>query len=440
MNLVFLSSYSPFEELTGALAAGAEYAMRRVAERLTARGHRVVYVTLHDGEERRAQVGGVEVRLLSRKATKAGENGPESSPGLLDRFRLAIWRRRFRGVAAVPSKQSASFGRDARYRRWALRKQLHAIAKEVRADLIHCNSSLPDPLASALAGGDLGVPVVVRVGGRYWYLRHRRMSSDVARHVYVEQLRFAFGNVDCLAFNGHSLRECSLRYLDELGIQAASEQVVLDSGVAAPTNDLRQAAGALANALDGGPPLIACVGKLKSDSKRQDVLIRAVSLLPDGVRLALAGDGPTRESLQELARQEGVAERILFLGNLQRSEVFLLLARADVFAHATDFEGSSKAVAEAMVASKAVVASDIPALREHIRHDDNGLLAANEPAAFAHQLTRLLGDRELAGRLGASARSYAELHFDPERRAGEYELLFSRLVERRRRGAVRSLA
>ena len=429
LNLVFLSSYSPFEELTGALAAGAEYAMRRAAERLAARGHRVVYVTLHDGEARRAQVGGVDVRVLSRGAMRAGENGPESSPGLLDRFRLAIWRRR-----------SRLFGCDARYRRWALRKQLHAIAKEVRADLIHCNSSLPDPLAGALAGGDLGVPVVVRVGGRYWYLRHQRMSSDVARHLYVEQLRFVFGNVDCLAFNGESLRECCLSYLQELGIEAAGEQVILDSGVAAPADGASRAAGALANALDEGSPLIACVGKLKSDSKRQDVLIRAVALLPDGARLALAGDGPTRESLQELARQEGVADRVLFLGNLQRSEVFLLLARADVFAHATDFEGSSKAVAEAMVAAKPVVASDIPALREHIRHDDNGLLAANEPAAFAQQLTRLLGDRDLAGRLGASARSYAAFHFDPERRAGEYEQLFSRLVERRRRGVARWLA
>ena len=115
--------------------------------------------------------------------------------------------------------------------------------------------------------------------------------------------------------------------------------------------------------------------------------------------------------------------------------MFRLLAGADVFAHATDFEGSSKAIAEAMIAAKPVVASDIPAIREHIRHDDNGLLAGNEPAASPGQLTRLLSDRELAARLGASARS-AALARDPERLAGEYELLFGQLVEQRRHGAV----
>jgi glycosyltransferase involved in cell wall biosynthesis len=407
----------------------------------------VVYVTLHDGEERRAQVGDLDVRVLSRGAMRAGESGPASMPSLLERFVLEIRRARSRTTSFA---QPLGFEGAARYRRWALRKRLHAIAREYRADLIHCNSSLPDPLVSALIGGDLGIPVVVRVGGRYWYLRHQRMSSNEERRVYVEQLRYAFGSVDCLAFNGHSLHQCCLGYFEDLGIEAVGEQVVLDIGVAAPAHDTGHAVGTLASALGAGPanggaPWIACVGKLKADSKRQDVLIRAVALLPDGARLAMAGDGPTRERLQELARQEGVAERILFLGNLQRSEVFQLLARADVFAHASDFEGSSKAVAEAMVAAKPVVASDIPALREHIRHDDNGLLAANDPAAFAEQLTRLLADRELASRLGASASSYAALHFDPERRASEYEQLFSRmverrLVERRRRGMMGWLA
>jgi glycosyltransferase involved in cell wall biosynthesis len=319
-----------------------------------------------------------------------------------------------------------------------LRQRLHAIARDYGADLIHCNSSLPDPLVSAVIGSDLTIPVVVRVGGRYWYLRHRRTEAGAAREIYLQQLRFVFGRADCLAFNAHSLRQSCLGYFDELGIEAAGEQVVLDIGVALPANGAGRAVGPLADALDSEAPLIACVGKLKSDSKRQDILIQALSRLSDPrARLALAGDGPNRQRLEELARREGVADRALFLGDLHPSHVFELLRRADVFAHATDFEGSSKAVAEAMVAAKPVVASDIPALREHIRHDDNGLLAANQPISFAGEIARLLDDRELAKRLGAAARSYAALHFDPERRADEYERLFARLIEQRRGGETR---
>jgi glycosyltransferase involved in cell wall biosynthesis len=259
---------------------------------------------------------------------------------------------------------------------------------------------------SALIGGDLAIPVVVRVGGRYWYLRHRRSMSAMARESYLQQLRFVFGSADCLAFNAHSLRRLSEGYFQELGIDPAGEQVVLDTGVAAPPDDAGGAVGPLANALHGDAPLVACVGKLKSDSKRQDVLIRALPLLPDRrARLAVAGDGPTRETLQELARQQGVGDRILFLGSLHPSEVFQLLRRADVFAHATDFEGSSKAVAEAMVAAKPVVASDIPALREHIRHHENGLLAANEPVLFAREIARRGGAQSSSSASTSAARA-----------------------------------
>ena len=107
LNLLFLTSHSPFEELTGALAAGAEYAMRRIAEQLAARGHRVVYVTLHDGEERREQVGDIDVRVLTRRAMRGDESRPEPEPSLLRRLGLAIcvapavWRRLLRAAALL---------------------------------------------------------------------------------------------------------------------------------------------------------------------------------------------------------------------------------------------------------------------------------------------------------------------------------------------------
>ena len=56
------------------------------------------------------------------------------------------------------------------------------------------------------------------------------------RQVYLQQLRFAFGTADCLAFNGHSVRDCCLGYFEELGIEAAKMQVVLDIGVTPPAS------------------------------------------------------------------------------------------------------------------------------------------------------------------------------------------------------------
>ena len=62
-----------------------------------------------------------------------------------------------------------------------------------------------------------------------------------------------------------------------------------------------------------------------------------------------------------------------------------------------------------MAAGVPIVASDLPALREVLRHEENALLARpGDPDAFADAVRRLLADPALAARLGAQAR--ADVH------------------------------
>jgi phosphatidylinositol alpha-1,6-mannosyltransferase len=158
--------------------------------------------------------------------------------------------------------------------------------------------------------------------------------------------------------------------------------------------------------LPAAHPTVLTIAQLSYAYKGHDVLIRALARVrarvPD-VRWVVIGDGPLREGLERLARSCGVAEASCFLGSVADAERDLWLRRADVFAMPSrlDGEGFGIAYLEAGAHGKPVVAGDAGGSREAVEDGISGLLVdATDPGAVAEALTRLLTDRELAGRLG----------------------------------------
>lgn len=77
-------------------------------------------------------------------------------------------------------------------------------------------------------------------------------------------------------------------------------------------------------------------------------------------RLLVAGDGPEMPKLKSLAKSEGIAERINFLGELEHREVLELMASSDVFLATSDRrEGWGATVNEAMAAGCVVIGSSL---------------------------------------------------------------------------------
>ena len=157
-------------------------------------------------------------------------------------------------------------------------------------------------------------------------------------------------------------------------------------------------------------PVVLTCARL-DEQKGHPVLLRAAAQLP-GVAFALAGEGPERTSLEALAAELGVADRVLFLG--YRTDIAELLAACDVFALPSLYEGSSLAVLEAMAASRAVVSSAIGGTDELIENDRDGILVApGDVEGLAAALARLLGDEELRGRFARRGRERVEADFTP---------------------------
>jgi glycosyltransferase involved in cell wall biosynthesis len=123
--------------------------------------------------------------------------------------------------------------------------------------------------------------------------------------------------------------------------------------------------------------------------KGVDVAIRAMSLLPDDAVLVVLGEGPERTSLESLAHELGVADRVFLLGRVP--DVAAWLRRATLLVHPARWEGFGLGVLEGMLAGLPVVASRVSSLPELVVDGQTGVLVQpDDPPALARGIAEAL--------------------------------------------------
>jgi glycosyltransferase involved in cell wall biosynthesis len=105
--------------------------------------------------------------------------------------------------------------------------------------------------------------------------------------------------------------------------------------------------------------------------KRHDLVIRAVATLPDRIHLVIAGDGPERETLAGLALEAGAASRVHLLGH--RHDVGAVLGALDLYVLASDHEGMSNAMLEALAMGVPVISTPVSGADEALEPDDRAI-------------------------------------------------------------------
>ncbi len=192
-------------------------------------------------------------------------------------------------------------------------------------------------------------------------------------------------------------------------------------------------------AADPGPlpaePIVGYAGHLYA-WKGVDALLRALTLVPAARALIVGGHEkePDLARLKSLALELGIGERVTFTGQVEPAKVPDLLARAMILvlpnpasAISTHFTSPLK-LFEYMAAGRAIVASDLPAIREILQDGETALLVEPaEPQAIAGAIERLLEDRAFAQRLAGAAHARASA-FTWARRAERLETLFSEVA------------
>jgi glycosyltransferase involved in cell wall biosynthesis len=271
-------------------------------------------------------------------------------------------------------------------------------------DLIHAHWVLPNGTPAALVAWLRRLPLVISLHGSDVYLAERAAPLSL---VAAATFRAARAVTACSG----DLRDRALR----LGARA-DDLAVVPYGVDARAFQPDPAAGVRVRVELGLAPdtsLIISVSRLvykKGLTYLLEALPRILAEHPSAV-LVIAGYGDLREELERRAAELGVVANVRFPGQLERERAAHYVAAADVYVVPSirdqrgNVDGLPNALLEGMGAGRPIVASRVAGIPDVIVDGQHGLLAPErDPAALAVAISRLLGNRVLAERLGAAAR------------------------------------
>jgi glycosyltransferase involved in cell wall biosynthesis len=141
------------------------------------------------------------------------------------------------------------------------------------------------------------------------------------------------------------------------------------------------------------------------NSKRVELLVRAMAHVERDVELRIVGTGPSEAALRELAAAD---PRIRFCGRVPSAQLARLYAGARAVAFLPYFEDYGLVTLEAMLCAKPVITcTDSGGTTELVTDGKTGLVAEPRPEALAEAIDRVWGDRRAARRMGRAARRRA---------------------------------
>ena len=152
------------------------------------------------------------------------------------------------------------------------------------------------------------------------------------------------------------------------------------------------------------------VGRLNYQ-KAYDIAIDAMKRIKDAgykVRWYILGEGNERNMLEKKVKELGLEKDFLMPGAV--SNPFPYYKQADIYVHATRFEGKSIAIQEAQTLGCAIVASDCNGNREQIVDGEDGLLCKLDPKSIADSIISLIKDKEKRMKISEAAKEKNIVH------------------------------
>ncbi|MCC2307133.1 glycosyltransferase [Cellulomonas chengniuliangii] len=217
-----------------------------------------------------------------------------------------------------------------------------------------------------------------------------------------------------------------------LGVDLARFSPAEDPGTGPGASGQDESSGATSAAgRERGDLRVGYVGRL-APHKGVDVLLEAAALDP-GVRVEIAGAGPSEPALRLRAAQPDLAGRVRFTGHLAPEGLSSLYRRLDVVAVPSRptpgwLEQFCRVAVEAMASGCVVVASDTGALPDVL--DSAGILVLpGDPAALRAALDRVASDPGLARSLRSRGLARAQA-FSWERVGAHYVELYAEITGR----------
>lgn len=301
------------------------------------------------------------------------------------------------GVRLLPLNAPPGF-------RPGLWRRLNRLFRAERFDIVHTHDDRP-LLYAAPAAWWAGIPMRIHTH------HHGRLAHINWRQRFL--LRRAARFIQHFVCVSHD----SARYMIEQGVATSSVQTLW--------NGIDLTRFAYQGPCDDGP--IVTVARLSSEKDVANLLRAAqlVSVAFPQARFEIAGDGPCRAELVQLAGELDLTERLIFHGEVH--DIPALLARARLFVLPSQSEGISLTLLEAMARGLPIVTTQVGGNPEVVEAGATGLLVlAGNSVALAEAISAILADPVRGRQMGLAGRQRVENCFDIRKMMAQYEALYDR--------------
>lgn len=297
-----------------------------------------------------------------------------------------------------------------------LEKRLNEIIPTIKPDVLHAHSPCLNAIAALRAGRKFGIPVVYEVRA-FWEdaaVDHGTSTENGLRYKLTRGLEtYALKRADAVTTICEGLRgDIVARGIPASKVTVIPNAVDIDKFAVGGQADLelKRKLGLEQNRL------IGFIGSFYA-YEGLDVLLRAVPALsqrhPD-LRVLLVGGGPQDANLRQLAKDLGIADKVVFTGRVPHDQVQKYYDLLDVLVYPrlsmrlTDLVTPLKPL-EAMAQGRILAASSVGGHRELIVDGKTGVLfAPDDPASLAAKVGDLLDAQMLWPALRSAGRAYVE--------------------------------
>ena len=318
--------------------------------------------------------------------------------------------------------------RSSRFRRiyWAPRMRVMLRRHLREFDVVHTHAIYLWPLwTAARLAQQAGVPYVVSPRGMLEkHLIEQKSAVWKAGLIgFIEKRTLE----QAAAVHMTSVRE--VEQAAAFGFQLPHVGVIPNGVAIEPPSGARISAGI--SDIAGGGPFVLCLGRVNW-KKGLDRMIRALAHVPDA-RLVIAGNDEEEYTLvlDDLARESGVGDRVIFTGPVHGKDKAALLSSARVLVLPSYSENFGNVVVEAMAAGCPVVVTPEVGIADSVAQIGAGLVVDGGPATLGQAIAGLLADDRRRQEMGARGRAAATSQFSWPAVAAQMEQLYQSVVARR---------
>ncbi|MBM2818340.1 MAG: hypothetical protein HW410_22 [Nitrosarchaeum sp.] len=369
MNILLLSQF--FSTTKG----GGEYVFKTIANNLAKNGHKVWVITNNVKHEKYQETDNLKIITVKPSLEYKGGLPP-------------------------------SFLENIQYVINAYRKGTSIVKKE-KIDIIHSNNFSP-ALAGSLISSITRVPHITTIHDifstydkNFWkkWAKQSRVSYTNAMLVpFFEKLMMRF-KFDCI----HTVSEATRN--DIIRIGAKKPICVIPNTI--EDEELIQ--------MEIKKEQFVYLGRLVF-YKNVEVILRALNIVIKeypNVKLIIAGDGPHKTTLQEIAKK--IKNNVIFMGYVTPIEKSKLLAESNALLFPSLCEGFGLVILEAFAQNRPVLVSDLKPMSDIITHGDTGyVLDPNDESEWAEYILKLVKNPEESQRMGKNGNVLLKTKYNQE--------------------------